>query len=329
MSDYRRPATLYMTLGISGSGKSTWAKQAMAEHPPGSFVRVNKDSLRLMAHDGRFAGRQTEAQIVAMRDAIVKEMLRSGVDVIVDDTNLAVVHESRLRELAADLGARFEVVDFSAEPTEVCIARDRQRPKSEQVGADVIRKQARDLAKRGMARQPLASGFYVPAADLPGCVLVDLDGTLAIKGERSPYDWHRVGEDAPNQPVVELVSGLVALGENVIVLSGRDGECRAESQAWLDANVSSGLPLIMRTPGDQRRDDVVKLELFNEYIRDRFNVKYVIDDRQRVVDMWRRVLGLTVMQVAPGDFDVKPLTVEHRKALAMPSGDTSDIALSY
>ena len=294
----------------------------MSRHPAGSLVRVNKDSLREMAHGGRYAGRQTEAQIVAMRDAVVEEMLKRGVSVIVDDTNIAPVHESRLREIAAETNSRFRVVDFSSVPTEVCLARDAQRTGSERVGKDVILRQAGELKRRGAVKPPIEAQPYVPALGLPTCVLVDLDGTLAIKGPRSPFEWHRVGEDAPNQPVVDLVRSLDAVGEKIIVLSGRDGVCRAESQEWLDREVVPGLSLIMRPEGDGRRDDVVKLELFNKFIRDRYDVKFVLDDRQRVVDMWRRVLGLTVMQVAPGDFDSKPLTVTSSKKVQLPSVDS-------
>lgn len=321
MGDYRRPAALYMTLGVSGSGKSTWAKNEMSRHPAGAIVRVNKDTLREMAHDGRFAGRQTEAQILAIRDAVVLEMLRRGVDVIVDDTNIAVVHETRLREIAAEAGARFELVDFSSVPVETCLARDKLRVGSAQVGPEVIRKQAQDLARRGPVKLPQQPEPYIAPANVPDCVLVDLDGTLALKSDRSPFDWHRVGEDAPNPPVVDLVRALHLTGEKIIVMSGRDSVCRQESEQWLADHVVPGLELFMRPEGDQRRDDIVKLELFNQHIRGRYNVKFVLDDRQRVVDMWRRVLGLTALQVAPGDFDAKPLTVTSTKQVQIPEPD--------
>ena len=57
----------------------------------------------------------------------------------------------------------------------------------------------------------------------------------------------------------------------------------------------------MRAEGDNRKDAIVKMELFNKYIRHHYNVRRVYDDRQQVVDMWRS-LGLTVLQVAPGQF---------------------------
>jgi len=57
----------------------------------------------------------------------------------------------------------------------------------------------------------------------------------------------------------------------------------------------------MRQAGDKRRDSIVKLELFDRHVRDYYDIAFVLDDRQQVVDAWR-VIGLTVFQVAPGDF---------------------------
>ena len=57
----------------------------------------------------------------------------------------------------------------------------------------------------------------------------------------------------------------------------------------------------MRPEGDFRKDAVVKLELFDEHVREHFDVKGVVDDRDAVVAMWRS-LGLMCMQVAPGNF---------------------------
>jgi len=59
--------------------------------------------------------------------------------------------------------------------------------------------------------------------------------------------------------------------------------------------------LYMRTEGDYRDDAVVKYELYVQYIAPTFDVAVVLDDRNRVVRMWRQV-GLTCLQVEDGDF---------------------------
>jgi hypothetical protein len=57
----------------------------------------------------------------------------------------------------------------------------------------------------------------------------------------------------------------------------------------------------MRKHNDFRKDAIVKKEIYEEKIADHHDVLCVFDDRQLVVEMWRE-LGLTCMQVAPGDF---------------------------
>jgi hypothetical protein len=57
----------------------------------------------------------------------------------------------------------------------------------------------------------------------------------------------------------------------------------------------------MRRAGDRRKDWVVKSELYREHIEPRYDVLLVLDDRDQVVRAWRG-LGLTVFQVAEGDF---------------------------
>lgn len=59
----------------------------------------------------------------------------------------------------------------------------------------------------------------------PKAAVFDIDGTLALRGERRPFDWSRVGEDLPNEPIVELALRLRMTME-IIYLSGRDESCR-------------------------------------------------------------------------------------------------------
>lgn len=138
---------------------------------------------------------------------------------------------------------------------------------------------------------------------LPVVWLVDVDGTLALSAGRSPYDWRRADSDLPNQPVVTAVQALAAHPqvEAVLVISGREEQSRGLTEEWLRNHSVPFSEVFMRQNGDYRPDDVVKEELFRKHIEPRYIVAGIIDDRDRVVHMWRR-LGLTCFQVAEGDF---------------------------
>jgi hypothetical protein len=135
--------------------------------------------------------------------------------------------------------------------------------------------------------------------------IVDLDGTLALRTDRHWFDWHRVGEDLPNEPVVAVVRALITCGYQMIYMSGRKEQCRYQTTEWLSVNVSGtalAAPLFMRADGDNRPDEIVKRELFEKHIAGQFDVTGVIDDRSKVVSMWRNELGLTCFAVAEGNF---------------------------
>ena len=87
----------------------------------------------------------------------------------------------------------------------------------------------------------------------------------------------------------------------ILIVSGRDEVCRFKTYHWLiNNNVSPGY-LFMRPEGNTEEDSVIKKRIFDEHIRDNYQVLFVLDDRKKVVNMWRS-LGLTTLQVADGDF---------------------------
>ena len=57
----------------------------------------------------------------------------------------------------------------------------------------------------------------------------------------------------------------------------------------------------MRRTYDRRKDCVIKMEIFEQYINNIYFVEFCIDDRTQVVELWRS-LGLTCLQVADGNF---------------------------
>ena len=88
---------------------------------------------------------------------------------------------------------------------------------------------------------------------------------------------------------------------NILVIFPIFAFCRAETEKWLEDKEVEYVALFMRPEGDHRKDNIVKEEIFNNHIRNKYNVIFVLDDRNQVVEMWRS-LGLKCLQVADGDF---------------------------
>jgi len=283
-------AELVMYKGLPASGKSTAAIKEVLDAPAGAVVRINKDTLRTMLHADRWKGK-TEKQIVAARDALIGVFLGQGLRVLVDDTNLAPFHEPRLRQLAAEHGATFTVKDFTDVPLDVCLERDWKRCDS--VGPKVIHKMYKQYI---WADSPAV--VHGPGRE---AIIVDLDGTLAHMNGRGPYDYSKVGEDTLDDVVAGLIEEALADNCHVLIVSGREDVCREDTVAWLKRHRVANSELWMRATDDKRPDREVKEEIYERNIHGRYNIRYVLDDRDSVVVMWRRK-GLKVLQVEYGAF---------------------------
>jgi predicted kinase len=125
--------TLTLTRGLPGSGKTTWARAQPRA------VRVNRDDLRRMLHGGPIGLGWAEVQVTVAQRALIEALLRAGVNVICDDTNLRSRALRDLARLGLACGAEILVQDFTDVPLQECIARDALRIEGERVGEDAIR----------------------------------------------------------------------------------------------------------------------------------------------------------------------------------------------
>lgn len=130
-------------------------------------------------------------------------------------------------------------------------------------------------------------------------IIVDLDGTLALIGDRSPYDADDCGLDTVNPAVAAVIGWAAAAGNAIILVTGRGLKAshRKYTEQWLTWNNIHYDELFMRRPGDSRPDHVVKAEIYRCRIEENHDVLFVLDDRRSVVRMWREEFGLTVFQV--------------------------------
>lgn len=299
---------LIICRGLPGSGKSTWANREVAKDRK-NRIRVNRDSLRLMAHDGVFEKGLTEQFIITARNVLIEKFLKQGMTVINDDTNLPKRNVSELIKIANKMGASWEIEDFTDVPLDLCIDRDLNRENS--VGISTIAdmhnrflrgKQPLDFRSLNQSAIEMVSYERENLKALFTAYIVDIDGTVALH-DRSPYDYSLVSTDRPNYPVIDVVQELASAGHEILFTSGRPESCREDTEKWLKTFVMQQAPytLIMRATGDTRADWIVKYELFDKHIRPHYDVLGVFDDRDQVVSMWRSI-GLTCFQVDYGDF---------------------------
>lgn len=310
--------------GLPASGKSTVAKGMVKDNPEGT-IRVNRDDLRKMLHDGTYIQGSkdnpgTERTIIEMEHAMVRRGLRAGLTVIDDNTNLPNRSVKALVEIAEPLGAEWQVVDFTDVPLQDVLDRNMHRNAQRRDAVDgpaqLDGKVIIDMHERFVKGKPYPLPFeytpkteltvepYVPDTSKRKAVIVDIDGTVTLMaGKRGPHEYEKVSGDEPNYPVINLVKMLRDQGSEIIFTSGRTDFCREDTGQWLQDYIfpDGFFYLLMRTHGDHRPDNVVKLEIFNRFIRDEYNVQLVLDDRDQVVKAWRN-LGLTCLQVAEGAF---------------------------
>lgn len=132
-------------------------------------------------------------------------------------------------------------------------------------------------------------------------IISDLDGTLCLYDRSSGNHYERDYENDTINPAVQYVLERNDPNTEIIFVSGRKENFRQVTKQWLDRYGFGRHPLFMRGVNDNRKDVVLKKEIYKARIQEKYEVLFVLDDRDQSVNLWRR-LGLICFQVAPGDF---------------------------
>ena len=139
-------------------------------------------------------------------------------------------------------------------------------------------------------------------------IIFDLDGTLALIDKRRElsrkpngkldfkilHDPSNIHLDDPNEPVIKMAQMFAEDGFNIFT--------EHTTRSWLSNNRVPFHKLVMRPHKTMNfiPDEILKKDMLDKHV-DINDVFLVVDDRQKVVDMWRRE-GLVCCQVAPGNF---------------------------
>ena len=290
---------LIILQGVPAAGKSTWAREFIKGKK--DWVIVNRDSIR----DGRgdYWIPEQEEYISDLEEYHVTRALERGLNVIIDATNLNPKTKAKWTQIAEQFSIEPEWIEFTITYQEA-IERDskRERPIGKGVIRDFFNKYYPDMIC-SMSDERI---IKMPQNKMPHAVICDIDGTVALRNNRSPFDYSKVCEDTFDPRMLEVLYTFIESGVKIIFVTGREDvdNCRELTIKWLDKNIAyseSGWDLIMRSKGDHRSDTEVKKEIYDKYIKDKYNILCVFEDRDKVVKMWRDE-GLLCNQVYYGDF---------------------------
>ena len=259
--------TIVLTVGLPASGKDTWCDEEMQKYP-GKYKKVNRDLMREMFNAPGFSQRN-ENLVLETRDFIVERALFKGWDVIVCDTNFAGANWIRMCEIAKRVGNVRVYEKFFDVSLKECLRRNplRRCPVPEDVIHKMYNKYLKnkkvEIRDEYFPKEPKHLSLIPYDSDKKDCVVIDMDGTLAINTTRSYYDNSRVGEDAVFEPIVNLCN-LLAQHYTPIIVSGRTKSCLDMTRLWLEKNCMfpKGIEIYMRDDGDNRKDIVVKKEIY-------------------------------------------------------------------
>lgn len=296
---------IIVLVGISGSGKSTYAS-TLVQSKPQEFVIVNRDKIRELLfgytedsvadYYKRVDLGALEKQVTLYEDTLIHEGLNLGRTVIVDATHLEKRYLDRYKFWNVSIEYKYFDITLGG-----AIGRDFNRTRK--VGAEVITKQFDKYLNLEKLKDFEPVDFIQKRSNTP-CVIFDIDNTIAEKGERNPFDWKRVGEDKLISSVVatmDWVNSIVKVHRpEIIICTGRDAVCKPETLQWLDHYGLAYSKIFFRPKGDQRPDWVVKEEMWRDIAIDHYIVG-MYDDRNQVTRR-ARALGLKVFQVEYGNF---------------------------
>lgn len=296
--------------GIQGSGKSTWAKQWCHEDPE-HRIRFNNDDIRNMLGDYWVPSR--ESMVTSMYTVFIANAMIKGYNIVIDNMNLSSktvagiekTIQSFNKEQSFNWKYKVEYKDFFI-PLEECIRRDAMRPNP--IGEAIIRqtfKRYRDLitseeiAKIRANKAPRIKGAS-PA------IIVDIDGTIALRVDDRP--WFGPGAAAGmlnDEPIEGTCFAVHHMHDKckIIIVTGREAsdEVMGATFQWLDDNGIMYDEIYFRPVKDYSKAADCKKKIYEEHIKGKYNVLFVLEDNNQCVQMWREE-GLTCLQPNEGKF---------------------------
>jgi len=298
---------ILILIGVPASGKSTFARYFIRTEE--NWARLCRDDFRMMHFTWSNMSPREESLITDMLDASIEALLKKRSNVLIDATHCRAEYlEHYIGKFNHLADISFKVFDTDArEVTERCEKRNKETGKF--IPANVLRKYQKELEELkesfDFAVRPKTDQRVRTAeqdASLPKAIICDLDGTLALMDDRNPYDATHADKDDLNKPVANILKLYAKEGYRILLVSGREDRFREPTIDFLNKHNIPYHQLWMRPSRDFRKDSMIKHEIFDAEIAGKYYIEFVLDDRDQVVEMWRKELRLPCFQVNYGSF---------------------------
>lgn len=300
---------LLILIGLPGSGKTTWAKKFIAERENDSdeaWVRVCRDDIRFMLQSVDFKV-ENENLVTEIENSAVRSALQLGKSVLIDATHIKKSHRNAWHKIAKEYNVSVVEEKYFDVSLEECLKRNSQRDRKvpNSVIESMYQTLKKDLPRSLTTTYPLRYTMtYVRNNELPRCIIVDIDGTIADSMHRNPYDTSKCHEDKKITNVVDLAIKEFSSGTKIVFLSGRCERHRAVTESWIKANIPeiSEYELFLKPNAIESEPDFLfKKDIVERKLVKKYNICYCLDDRPSVCRTLRKI-GLTVFQLNDKEF---------------------------
>ena len=256
-----------------------------------------------------------EKVVSAIYNTTLAYAMDKGYSIVVDNMNLNPKTCEELEKRIKDFNENFtydwkyevEYKDFFI-PVEECIRRDAMRPNP--IGETVIR-QTWKRYKNFIVHEEIMkmkNRIIEPDKTLPTAIIVDMDATLCLNTSGRPFYGAGAAEGMlTDEPIPQMLSLVRSYCNDtdatLIILTGREDtlEIREATENWLDTNWLHPTHILMRPKNSFISGLKCKQKLYEDNIKGKYNVAFVLEDNTKCVEMWREQ-GLLCLQPNEGKF---------------------------